>query len=448
MKVLVLSSGFPYPVDAGRKVVLAGFLQFAVSMFGAANVTLVCLSSDTAEQQHAQLCPSSVVFLPTAGLLRRAVKVAWESLLLRRHAIQEMILYSPIADRHIKSLISDIAPDIILVDTIRLAQYAGAGVSGSRRVILYLDDLYSLRYMRTVDAMAQFPDAAIDAVGTFHRFLPKRLRILARRRGLQRALLNIESRILQKRERQMPALFDQVLLLNNLEVNLLARETGASNIAMVRPLLHSNGSRPRHTASREARYLFVGNLQYGPNAYALSLFLKCAMARAVAAIPGCRLVVVGRGASEPLKRLGARFGGAVRFMDYVSDLDQLMDGCVAMIVPLKFGTGIKIKVLEALRAGMPIVSTSCGVEGLGLTDGMECFVTDDLEEFVVPMKRLLEPELNRKISKNSHEFFARTFSPTVVSDEYRKIFFEDSVTSRRTDRESTDIQCHAHQLSA
>ena len=423
MKLVVLSSGFPYPIDAGRKVVLAGFLQFATSSLGAENVVLACISSDADEQRRSELCPCPTVFLSTAGGPQRAAGVLVEALLLRRRAIQEMLVYSAPAKDRIAALIDEFAPDVVLVDTIRLAQYVETGGRQRPQMVLYLDDLYSLRYRRTLQAMAQFPDAAIDAVGTFDRFLPKAARGIARMTHLQKAMLKLESDVLGKRERQMPALFDRVLLINSSEADLLATETGASNIAVVRPLLQQ--SRPRRPRNFDggANYVFLGNLRYAANAYSLAVFLRRVMPKLVSSISGCRLLVVGGGASSDLRELGSSFGSSVQFLDYVPDLDDLMARSAAMIVPLIFGTGLKIKVLEAFFAGMPIVSTPCGVEGVSVSSGVECFVSKEIEGFVEPMKRLLDPNVNREMSSNSSRFYDAHFAPSVVEQQYRDLLF-------------------------
>jgi hypothetical protein len=132
--ILVLSSGFPYPVDAGRKAVLAGFLDYAVATLGAENVVLLCVSSTRAEEEAAALAPCRVVFFRPAPAVVPATLVALNGLLLRRRAIQEMAAAAPAIAAAVAAFLKGFDPDIIFVDTIRMVQYAAAGC-GPRQTV-------------------------------------------------------------------------------------------------------------------------------------------------------------------------------------------------------------------------------------------------------------------------------------------------------------------------
>lgn len=334
-----------------------------------------------------------------------------------------MLVYGRSTQEQINELLTKIGPNIVLVDTIRMVQYISSGYSAQSRTILYLDDLYSVRYQRTLEAMAKFPDAAIDAVGTFNRFLPKPVRGMVRGRELQRMLLSRESAILHRRETEMPKQFDRVLLLNRNEAAQLAAETSADNVVVVKPLMKRNGNLRARRFNGEPVFVFVGNLGYSPNPYSLSLFLTRTMPGLLEAVPRSKLLIVGKGAAPDLKRQAGRFAGSVEFLDFVPDLSKLFSEVAAMVVPLVFGTGLKIKSLEALSSGLPMVATPCGVEGLSVTDGRECFVVSNLDGFVSPMVRLLDLELNHNMSQNALRFYNENFSTSRVTAEYAKLFF-------------------------
>ena len=72
---------------------------------------------------------------------------------------------------------------------------------------------------------------------------------------------------------------------------------------------------------------------------------------------------------------------------------------------------------------MPIVSTPCGVEGVSVSSGVECFVSKEIEGFVEPMRRLLDPNVNREMSLNSSRFYDAHFAPSVVEQQYRELLF-------------------------
>jgi glycosyltransferase involved in cell wall biosynthesis len=421
MKVLVLSSSFPYPVDIGRKVIISGFLEYLVSVFGAENVVFAYIASPADSHVGARLSCGAFA-LPLDGIGRRIAGVAWQSIICRRHALQEMLLYSPQAAAQLRRLMQTTSPDLVVVDTVRMAQYVEAGAPLLPRSILYLDDLYSLRYRRMLMTMRAYPEVGLESVGTFARFLPAFMRRLARGQAIQQYLLRLESDLLEKREEELPHHFDSVLLLNAEEATRLSGQSGTKNVLTVKPLLRAHRNRLPRCFTGDPTYLFLGNLGYPANAYSLSLFMTQTLPGLIEADPHAKLIVVGRGADAQLKQQGRCWGAHVQFLDFVEDLAPLMATAAAMVVPLIYGSGLKMKVLDALYYGLPIVSTQCGIDGVPATPGSECFIEDDITAFVKPLTKLLDIDLNRRMSDCAQKLYAEQFAPEIVWSEYRKIF--------------------------
>jgi len=421
MKALILSSSFPYPVDVGRKVIISGILEYLVSALGAENVTFAYIASpsDIGEDRTA---PCRVVVLPLDGLGRRLGGAAWQGGIRRRRALQEMMLYSRHASARLRDLMRTVCPDLVVVDTVRMAQYAEACAVGRPQSVLYLDDLYSLRYRRMIEAMRAYPEAALDPLGTFGRFLPAFARDLIQARLFQKCLLALESGILERREAELPYRFDSVLLLNEAEACTLAARSDAINVKTIKPLLRVHCHRLPRRFEGAPTYLFLGNLRYPANACSLSLFLSQAMPALLRAEPRAKLLVVGRGADERLREQCARLVGHVELMDFVEDLAPLMATAAAMIVPLIYGSGVKMKVLDGLYYGLPIVSTPSGIDGVTAVDGSECFIAKDMPSFVEPLLRLCDIDLNERVSANARGLYAKEFAPEVVLGQYAEIF--------------------------
>ncbi len=430
MRLLVLSSSFPYPADAGRKVVLAGFLDYAVRVLGAENVILICISSLPAEADLASLAPCRVVFFEPGSAIRRAYLLVFNSLLLGRRAIQEVLVAAPRAQPRIAAIFAEFDPDVVLVDTIRMVQHLPfTARRADRRCVLYLDDLYSLRYRRILSVIDDYPEMPVDPVGNFDRFLPALLRGLTRNSTVQRWLLKLEGTILARREAAMPRQFDQVILLNADEAGRLARATGAKNVSAVMPLLRRTcpvEALARHFKGNPT-FLFLGNLRYPANAHGLSLFLQQGMPRFLARVPAGRLMVVGTGASHELRELAERLGQGVSFLDYVEDLDAICGSSAGMVVPLFFGTGIKIKVIEALARGLPLISTKFGIDGLDLEPGTHCIIEDDPAGFAEAMIRLLDPAVNADLASRGFARYRERLAPGVVARTYRTAIFGDRI---------------------
>ena len=112
----------------------------------------------------------------------------------------------------------------------------------------------------------------------------------------------------------------------------------------------------------------------------------------------------------------------MRFLDYVADISEVMSTAAAMVAPISFGTGIKMKVLDALAHGLPLVSTSAGIDGTGVTPGREALVSDDLGDYPELLSAVLEPGVNERMSEACLDLYETDYSPEVVSEQYRHVF--------------------------
>lgn len=153
--------------------------------------------------------------------------------------------------------------------------------------------------------------------------------------------------------------------------------------------------------------LFVGGT-HPPNVDALRYFIEQILPLLGKEIPGIRLTVAGEVSQHELKGLDLSL---VDFTGYVSDLRPLFEKALVYVAPLRFGAGIKGKIIEAANYGVPVVTTSIGAEGIGLVDGMDILVADNaplLCESIVKLHR--SPELWEKLRNNGHRYVERNFS--------------------------------------
>jgi polysaccharide biosynthesis protein PslH len=143
--------------------------------------------------------------------------------------------------------------------------------------------------------------------------------------------------------------------------------------------------------------IYPGALSYDANFDAMAHFLGAIWPRLRAARPDVRLRVTGRAAPEQIAALPAADG--VEFTGYLDDVRPAVARAWAEVVPLRKGGGTRLKVLEALALGTPVVSTSKGVEGLELEDERHVLVADTAEAFAAATERLLgQPKLRASLA--------------------------------------------------
>lgn len=120
--------------------------------------------------------------------------------------------------------------------------------------------------------------------------------------------------------------------------------------------------------------VFSGTMDYRPNIDALRWFVAQVLPLVRKVVPDVVLVAVGRRPTPALLALQA--AGEVSLTGEVADTRAYLAGAHVYVVPMRIGGGVRLKVLEAMALGVPIVSTSLGVEGIDGLDASHCTVAD------------------------------------------------------------------------
>ena len=133
-------------------------------------------------------------------------------------------------------------------------------------------------------------------------------------------------------------------------------------------------------ASKEAYTLiFTGPLTYWPNYDALRYFLRHIYPIIKRRLPDITLTVTGSIAGVDLS--GLPLDDGVKILGYVNDVRPLVASSSVAIVPLRLGGGTRLKIIEAMALGTPVVSTSKGAEGLEVIPGQHLLIADDPKGF-------------------------------------------------------------------
>jgi polysaccharide biosynthesis protein PslH len=147
----------------------------------------------------------------------------------------------------------------------------------------------------------------------------------------------------------------------------------------------------RSKVSDDPRFCFIGSLDYTVNRDGLEWFIDDIWPEVLEAYPAARLVVAGKSA-QPLSFLSEAPG--VTYLGFVGDLDRVVADSDIAIVPLRVGGGIRLKILDFLSRGLPIVSTNIGAEGLPVEhDGVKVIsLANTAEEFLHCVQTLVSQE--------------------------------------------------------
>ncbi len=144
--------------------------------------------------------------------------------------------------------------------------------------------------------------------------------------------------------------------------------------------------------------LFCGAMDYNPNVDALRWFFESVHDRLLALVPDLRVLIVGRSPLAEVVAYGNRTG--VEVTGGVPDVRPYYRKAWMQIVPLRIGGGTRLKIVESLAIGTPVVSTTIGAQGLDLTHGKEILLADTAEAFAQETAQALKnPELLARIEQ-------------------------------------------------
>lgn len=140
--------------------------------------------------------------------------------------------------------------------------------------------------------------------------------------------------------------------------------------------------------------MFCGSLDYAPNYEGLYWFNEKVWKQISTAFPSLKLLVVGSG-NLPGQYVELAKDTSFVFTGMVKDVKEYYNKASVVIVPIQKGSGTRLKVLEAMGCGVPIVSTSKGAEGISYTDGENILISDDEPGFAGNIKMLLSNKQQR-----------------------------------------------------
>jgi polysaccharide biosynthesis protein PslH len=162
-----------------------------------------------------------------------------------------------------------------------------------------------------------------------------------------------------------------------------------------------------------AEIVFTGTMDYRPNVDAATWFCAEVWPRVLSLVPEARFTIVGRDPSLAVRQLAQQHG--VEVTGAVPDVGPFLRRATVYVVPMRMGGGVRFKVLEALAAGLPVVSTTMGATGVDLTPGVHALLADQPDEMALTIVRLFQrPEERLAMAKAGRELVADRFDWAVV----------------------------------
>jgi glycosyltransferase involved in cell wall biosynthesis len=180
--------------------------------------------------------------------------------------------------------------------------------------------------------------------------------------------------------------------------------------------------RPREAAGQPRRGVaFWGNLAFAPNRDAMSFFIDSIYVP-ILQRHGVEVCIIGKDAQPWLRDLAAR-DPQVRLLGYVADLPQAATAYPVMVNPMRIGSGMKNKVLEAFGAGLAVVSTGLGIEAFPESvSGVHYLRADEPTAFAAAVLELLDDETRRRqLAANARELVTARYRWETVGERWNRL---------------------------
>ena len=376
--LLMLLSRHPYAEKSGRGFMLRQRIEQAQRRFETRLVVVGHAAGDASDE--------GLTFLPMAGPLEIALNAAASP----RAPMQTWLFHDADARARVAEMAEE--ADAIYVDMLRLAPLAEDAHPRLARVIDY-DDLLSERYR-----LAAATD--YDVMG----FLAQRMGFMRRvARAFSQPLLRAESARCAAYEREMADAADLIVFTSPREAQALAARHVMAAPPMRAPLAH--------TPAPGKRLIFLGNMRYAENVTMLrELAAGVRALRDEGAWPAAAVIeAVGDHPGE----LPREFDLSFRFTGRIADLDQLA-GAGVFLAPVTSGSGVKIKVLDGMALGCPVVATPKALEGLSARANRELLVAATPKHVLrVALALRDKPRLKQMLANRARSYLERAHSDSI-----------------------------------
>ncbi|MDE0316058.1 MAG: glycosyltransferase family 4 protein [Candidatus Poribacteria bacterium] len=369
MKILFLSPTVPYPLtDGGRIRVFNLLKQIAKNN----DVTLLALETQPTDAEsitHIQNLGIKVHLVPNSSMLPRISFKTLFSAFFKRQPITVARYNVPAYREKLRELLSAETFDLVHYEMFHIAQF------------YFETDLPRVLSQQNVDS-AIWRRLQGETSNLFYKFAYWTQQIA-----------------FQRYERVISPQFDAVTCTSDIDAAVFQQHCAKDIVKVIPNGVDITHYHPDFTSEAPAHLIYIGSMDWYPNEDAVSFFVEEVLPQIQNSVPDAKFSIVGGNPSARVQKLENREGVAVT--GRVPEIKPYFAEATVFVVPLRIGSGTRLKILEAMAMGKAVVSTTVGAEGLALRDGEEIFIADEPKAFAEAVTQLLtDSSLRQKIGEN------------------------------------------------
>lgn len=393
MNILYLMPYFPFPPNTGGKAVSYRNIELLSEKH---IVDLCCFAWNKTDWKYIELCKKYCRQLIMIDLRRKPLIPHFFFHNLAGHPYSIYRNISSTMRKAVSRLTSTYQYDVVFVDTIVMMPY--------------------LPNDNNVKTILETPNAESEIVGRFTATL---------RNPLLRLLGMWEARNLKRFEVNSCLSVNKVLTLSKRDKNHLVDWGVPTKQILVGPT-YVDDPLPTISYGVGMDIVHIGTAHWPPNVDGIQWFVKYIFPLVKRNLSEARFLIIGK---EPPRNITQLHNDKDIFvLGFVEDIEDIYAKTGVFIVPLRIGSGIRIKIINAMARGLPVVSTSVGCEGMDVVNGKHLLIADKAEDFADAVISLLKSkDLRISLGKAAHAFYLQKFT------RFRRINYLDGVLNIRTD---------------
>lgn len=400
MKILFLTLIVPYPPDAGPRIKTWNVLKYLAEQGYSITLLTFVRKDEEKHLSHLKRICEKVIPIPIRRTKIRDVLSMISSQLRGTPFLIERD-YRPEMELALKKLLQEEIFNVVHIDQVNMAQF-----------VVNQDNIHISS--KTIFDAHNATWAILD-------------RMRSQAPLFFRPLVTLEAKKLKKYEYRLVKQVDHVLTVTEIDRDLLLEKPGdpevsskihvlpiAVNTQEIRSIVRKKGSQ---------QILTIGSLNYPPNADGVRWFLREVFPLIKEINAKATLTVIGKNPPKDFYHLAAPFGDDIQIKGYVEDLTPYLEDSALMVVPVLAGSGMRVRILEAFARGIPVVTTTIGLEGIAAENGREVLVEDDPVSFAEVVLNLLEnPVQQQTLAENARELVTKLYDWKIVLKKLDRIY--------------------------
>ncbi|HUI65829.1 MAG TPA: glycosyltransferase [Bacteroidota bacterium] len=253
----------------------------------------------------------------------------------------------------------------------------------------------------------------------------------ASRSPIRRAFYGMEYRKMRQEETEIYGRQDALLVTSSRDKALLDKDLVRTPKFVIPNGVDASYFQPSTESPEPHSLVFTGAMNYFPNADGMTFFIKEILPLIRKHVPRIRVYIVG---GRPTGQLVSMASRDVSVTGFVKDVRPYVHRSSVYIVPLRMGGGTRLKVLEALAMGKPVVTTSVGCEGIKVEDRHSALIADSAESFAASVVELLHNDtLRRNLAANGRQLIRAQYEWSAIGERVNEAY-NCIVTQNRSPR--------------